>query len=300
MTELKSLNDLVRIAAGKGYRTLVVAVAQDEDVLKAVKAAAAANLIVPILVGNRREIESAASMAGYDVSGVELVHEPDKQMACEKAVELVRNGKGQILMKGLVSTGLLVKAILSKENGLLRGSLLSHVAFFESPHYHKIFCVTDAALNISPDITEKADIIRNAIGVYHALGIMQPRVAALAAVETVNPKMEATVHAALLTAMQKRNQITGCLIDGPLALDNAISADAAAHKGITSDVAGNADILLTPDLNCGNILYKSLNFLGGSVTAAMVVGASVPVVLTSRADSDTSKFLSIALAAATN
>jgi phosphate butyryltransferase len=231
---------------------------------------------------------------------VELVHEPDKQKACEKAVELVRNGKGQILMKGLVSTGLLVKAILSKENGLLRGSLLSHVAFFESPHYHKIFCVTDAALNISPDITEKADIIRNAVGVYHALGIKQPRVAALAAVETVNPKMDATVHAALLAAMQKRNQITGCLIDGPLALDNAISADAAAHKGITSDVAGNADILLTPDLNCGNILYKSLNFLGGSVTAAMVVGASVPVVLTSRADSDTSKFLSIALAAAIN
>ena len=299
MTELKSLKDLVRIAAGKGCCKLVVAVAQDEDVLKAVKAAAEAKLIVPILVGNRGEIESAAVLAGYDLTGVELVHEADKQQACVNAVELVRSGMAQILMKGFVSTSLLLKAILNKETGLMRGNLLSHVAFFESPHYHKIFCVTDAALNISPDIDEKADMIRNAVGVYHALGILRPRVAILAAVETVTPKMEATVHAALLAAMQKRKQITGCLIDGPLALDNAISADAATHKGITSDVAGNADILLTPDLNSGNILYKSLNFLGGSVTAAMVVGASVPVVLTSRADSDTSKFLSIALAAAT-
>jgi phosphate butyryltransferase len=201
-------------------------------------------------------------------------------------------------MKGMVSTGQLVKAILDKENGLLKGGLLSHMAFFESKYYHKILCVTDAALNIAPDFNEKVSIIKNAVAVYHKLGISQPLIAILASVETVNPKMEATVHGAMLTQMQKRQQIEGCLIDGPLALDNAVSFDAAKHKGITSEVTGNADILLAPDLNAGNILYKSLNFLGGAVCAAVVAGASVPVVLTSRADEDKSKFLSIALAVA--
>ena len=200
-------------------------------------------------------------------------------------------------MKGLVSTGVFVKAILNKDNGLMTGSLLSHIAFFETPHYHKLLCVTDAALNIQPDLQEKAGIIQNAVGAMHRLGNRLPKVAVLAAVETVNPKMEATVHASMLTLMQKRNQIEGCLVDGPLALDNAVSAEAASHKGIISEVAGDADILVTPDLNTGNVLYKSLIFLGGARTAAVVVGASVPVVLTSRADSDQSKFLSIALAA---
>jgi phosphate butyryltransferase len=177
--------------------------------------------------------------------------------------------------------------------------LLSHLAFFETRYYHKILCITDAALNIAPDMNEKVAIINNAVAVYHQLGIPVPLVAVLAAVESVNPKMEATVHAAMLTQMQKRMQITGCIVDGPLALDNAVSADAANHKSIVSDVAGNADILVAPDLNSGNILYKSLNFLGGAVCAAIVAGASVPVVLTSRADEDRSKFLSIALAVAT-
>jgi phosphate butyryltransferase len=191
-----------------------------------------------------------------------------------------------------------VKAILDKETGLLKGNLLSHVAFFETSFYHKILCITDAALNISPDFNEKCAIVNNAVSVYHKLGIINPRVAVLAAVETVNPRMEATVHGAMLTMMQKRNQIEGCIIDGPLALDIAVSADAAKHKGLISDVAGDADILVTPDLNSGNMLYKSLNFLGGAFVAAIVAGASVPVVLTSRADQDKSKFMSIALAAA--
>lgn len=201
-------------------------------------------------------------------------------------------------MKGMIPTGVLMKAVLDKGNGLMSGSLLSHIAFFESPYYHKLICITDAALNIAPDLQEKAGIINNAVNALHRLGIALPKVGILAAVETVNPKMEATTHAAMLVAMQKRNQIRGCLIDGPLALDNAVSAEAAHHKGIESDVAGDADILLAPDITSGNILYKSLIFLGGAVTAAMIVGASVPVVLTSRSDSDKSKFLSIALAAA--
>jgi len=295
---LKSLGNFVEIAARKGKKRLAVAVAQDEDVLKAIKSAMQAGIIIPILVGDRHEIMISAEQAELDLSGIEIFHEPDRQNACMAAVKLVTNGRAEILMKGLVSTGVLVKAILDKETGLLKGNLLSHVAFFETNFYHKILCITDAALNISPDFNEKCAIVNNAVSVYHKLGIINPRVAVLAAVETVNPRMEATVHGAMLTMMQKRNQIEGCIIDGPLALDIAVSADAAKHKGLISDVAGDADILVTPDLNSGNMLYKSLNFLGGAFVAAIVAGASVPVVLTSRADQDKSKFMSIALAAA--
>jgi phosphate butyryltransferase len=295
---LNSLEDIVSRASRHGKKRIVVAVAQDEDVLRAIRSAKKAGMVEPLLVGDREAIKKAAELAGLELSGLEILHEPDKQNACIRAVGLVNKGNADILMKGLVSTGILVKAILNKESGLLKGSLLSHLAFFETPHYHKILCVTDAALNISPDLSEKAAIIANAVSVYHTLGISLPRVAVLAPLETVNPKIESTLHAALLTAMQKRNQITGCLIDGPLALDNAVSNDAARHKGLVSEVAGEADILLTPDLNAGNMLYKSLNFLGGAVAAAVVAGASVPVVLTSRADQDRSKFLSIALAVA--
>lgn len=295
---MKRLEDLVNMAAQKGRRTLIVAVAQDKDVLLAVKSASEAGLIKPILVGDPDEIKTEAREAGLDISTMELFPVTDKQQACNVAAGMARDHKGSILMKGMVTTGILMKAVLDKGNGLMSGSLLSHIAFFESPYYHKLICITDAALNINPDLQEKVGIINNAVNAFHRLGVPMPKVGILAAVETVNPKMEATTHAAMLVAMQKRNQIRGCLVDGPLALDNAISAEAAHHKGIVSEVAGDADILLAPDITSGNILYKSLIFLGGAVTAAMIVGASVPVVLTSRSDSDRSKFLSIALAAA--
>jgi phosphate butyryltransferase len=295
---VKRLEDLVNMAAKNGRRTLVVAVAQDKDVLLAVKSAFEAGIIKPLLVGDPVQIKEAAREAGLDISTVEIVPETDNPKACNIAAGLARDNKGSILMKGMVTTGILMKAVLDKGNGLMSNSLLSHIAFFESPYYHKLICVTDAALNISPDLEEKAGIIKNAVNALHRLGVALPKVGILAAVETVNPKMEATTHAAMLVSMQRRNQIKGCLVDGPLALDNAVSAEAAHHKGIVSDVAGDADILLAPDITSGNILYKSLIFLGGAVTAAMIVGASVPVVLTSRSDSDKSKFLSIALAAA--
>jgi len=294
---LKSLGNFVDIAAQKGKKRLVVAVAQDVDVLRAIKSALQSGFVIPVLIGDKTEISISAEHAEFDLSGIEIFHEPDKQQACVNAVKMVRNGQADILMKGLVSTGVLVKAILDKDFGLLKENLLSHLAFFETPYYHKILCITDAALNISPDFNEKIAIVKNAVSTYHKLGISTPRVAILAPVETVNPKMEATLHGAMLTQMQKRNQIEGCIIDGPLALDNAVSADAARHKGLISEVAGDTDILVAPDLNSGNMLYKSLNFLGGAVAAAIVAGASVPVVLTSRADQDKSKFLSIALAA---
>ncbi len=295
---LKSLGNLVAVAARKGKKRLAVAVAQDEDVMLAVKSAVQAGVVAPVLIGDRQEIMAAAEKVEFDLSGTEILHEPDKLYACISAVKLIKSGRADMLMKGMVSTSMLVRVVLDKESGLLTGNLLSHVAFFETPFYHKVLCITDAALNISPDFNEKVAIINNAVSVYHKLGVARPRVAVLAAVETVNPKMEATIHAAMLTLMQKRNQITGCIIDGPLALDNAVSADAARHKGLVSDVSGEADILVTPDLNSGNIFYKSLNFLGGAVAAAIVAGASVPIVLTSRADQDKSKFLSIAVAAA--
>jgi phosphate butyryltransferase len=295
---LKSLEKLVDLARKKGLKKLVVAVAEDEDVIMAVKNACEAGFIEPLLIGDKDRIKTAAEEARFNIGAIEIMHEPVPAKACAVAARIIADGKAAILMKGMVSTSILMKAFMEKELGLTKGNLLSHVAFFESPYYHKIICVTDAALNISPDINEKIIIIQNAVNIYHALGIKMPKVGILAAVETVNPKMEATLHAAAFKAMNQRNQISGCIIDGPFALDNAVSAEAAAHKNIHSDVAGDVDILVTPDINSGNILYKSLNFLGGAVTAAIITGGAVPVVLTSRADSEKSKYLSIALAAA--
>jgi phosphate butyryltransferase len=296
--ELKSLEQIVDLAVDKGSPRLVVAVANDEDVLKAISLAMQKSLIRPVLIGNQSEIERLATENNINISDAQIINETDRNKACIKAVKEISDGRGDILMKGMVSTGQFVKAILDKETGLVKGGLLSHIAFFESAYYHKILGISDAALNISPTLDEKVAIVRNAVSVYHKLGILKPLVAILAPVETVNQKIESTVHAAMLTQMQKQNQIEGCILDGPLALDNAVSAEAANHKGLVSEVAGNADLLVTPDLNCGNMLYKSLNFLGGAVCAAIVAGATVPVVLTSRADMDKSKFLSIALAVA--
>ena len=293
---LKTLENLVDLARKKGQRKLVVAVAEDEDVLVAVRDAQKAGFIDPLLIGDKDRIKTAAAKAGFNISATELQHEPDPAKACSIAARIIAGGKASILMKGMVSTGTLMKAFLEKELELTQGNLLSHVAIFESPYYHKLICVTDAAMNIAPDINEKATIIKNAVKLYHALGIKMPKVAVLGAIESVNTNMEATLHAAILKAMNQRNQITGCIIDGPLALDNAVSAEAAIHKNIHSDVAGDVDILVTPDINSGNILYKALNFLGGAVTAAIITGGAAPIVLTSRADSEKSKYLSIALA----
>ncbi|MBN1415399.1 MAG: bifunctional enoyl-CoA hydratase/phosphate acetyltransferase [Bacteroidales bacterium] len=295
---LKSLEKLVEIACKKGVRKLVVAVAEEEDVLMAIRKAYEVGFIDPLLIGDTEKIKTAARAAEFDLSGINILHEPVQALACENAAQIIADGKASILMKGMVSTSILMRAFLNKELGLTKGNLLSHVALFESPYYHKIFCVTDAALNVAPDMNDKIAIIQNAVKVYHALGIKIPKVGILAAVETVNPKMEATLHAAAFKAMNQRNQLSGCIVDGPFALDNAVSSEAAAHKNIRSEVAGDVDILVTPDINSGNILYKALNFLGGAVTAAIITGGAVPIVLTSRADTETSKYLSIALAAA--
>lgn len=296
--DIKNLSKFVDIAKSKTKRRLVVAAAADVPVLEAVNIAMKENIIEPILVGDSKEIQSICSEIGFNISNVEIINEKDPSKASAKAVSIIKEGRAEILMKGLVSTGALLKAVLDKENGLKKGNTISHLAFFESPYYHKLICVTDAAMNIAPEFDVKVDILNNAVEAFHKIGINNPKVAVIGAVETVNNKMEATVHAAMLTLMNKRGQIKGCIVDGPLALDNAVSKEAAEHKGIISEVAGDVDIILAPEINSGNVLYKSLAFLGGAVVAAVIMGAKVPIVLTSRADSDKSKMFSIALAAA--
>ncbi|MFO7938466.1 MAG: bifunctional enoyl-CoA hydratase/phosphate acetyltransferase [Bacteroidales bacterium] len=295
---LKSLADLLELAKQKETRRLAVAAAADEPVLKAVKNATEQGIVVPVLVGNVANIKAIAEKIGFDISQVEMHEEPNPAKASVKAVELIRTGEADILMKGLVSTAPLLKAVLNKETGLRKGATLSHFALVESPHYHKLLGVTDAAMNVAPEFKEKVDIINNAVEAMHGIGMLTPKVAVVGPLEVVNPKIESTSHAAMLTMMNRRNQLKGCIIDGPLAIDNAVSKEAAEHKGIVSEVAGDADILMAPDLNSGNILYKSLMFLGGATSAAVIMGAKVPIVLTSRADTETSKLMSIALAAA--
>ncbi|NCA84979.1 MAG: bifunctional enoyl-CoA hydratase/phosphate acetyltransferase [Clostridia bacterium] len=294
---VKHLQELVEIAKSKKTRKLVLAAAGDEDALLAVKNATINGIIEPILIGDMQKITAIAKRINFDISNLECYNEEDKIEASMRACLMIKEGKAEILMKGNVGTGTLMKAVLNKDYGLRDGDTLSHMAVFESPYYHKLLGVTDAAMNVSPDLETKIAIIKNAVEVFHKLDCPNPKVAIVGSVETVNPRMEATMHAATISMMNYRKQIRGCIIDGPLAIDNAISRKSAELKDITSDVAGDTDIIIAPDIDSGNILYKTLNFLGGAVSAAVIMGAKAPIVLTSRSDSDRSKFLSIALAA---
>lgn len=291
----KSFTDLLNAAKEKGPKRLSVAVAQDEEVLSAVKAAKDLNLVEPILVGDTSKIKSISEDIGFDLSEVQIIDEKDGVLAARKATELVSSGKADILMKGLIDTSIIMKQVLDKEIGLRTGRLISHVAVFDVETYHKVFLVTDAAMNINPDLEQKKDIIINAVELAHSLGIELPKVAVIAAKEKVSPKMEATVHAKELADMNSRGEITGCIIDGPFALDNAISKKAAEIKGINSEVAGDADILLMPYIEAGNVLYKSLTYFAKAKNAGIILGAKAPIVLTSRSDNDEAKLFSIVL-----
>lgn len=295
--ELKSLDMFVEIAASKPKKTIVVAAAEDEPVLQAVSAAKKAGIADAILVGNTEKIKKIAEELNIDLSGYEIVEEQDPATSAKKAVKLVIDGKAQIIMKGLVSTADFLRAILNKEAGLRKGELLSHIGFFDPPAYHKVIALTDAAQNINPTLEEKVGIIKNAVDMFHRIGIECPKVSMLGAVENVNPKMESTLHSAIITQMNRRKQIKGCIIDGPLAFDNAVSKEATEHKGIVSEVAGDTDLLVAPNIEVGNVLYKCFTYFSNATVAAVILGAAVPIVLTSRADSDRSKLMSIALAA---
>ncbi|HKB00577.1 MAG TPA: bifunctional enoyl-CoA hydratase/phosphate acetyltransferase [Gemmataceae bacterium] len=258
--------------------------------------AAQHKLIVPILVGPAGKIKDTAKSAGVDLGGLEIVDVPDAHAAAERAVALVREGRAEVLMKGSLHTDELLSAVVSRDKGLRTGRRISHAFLMDVPTYHKVLVVTDAAINIAPVLEDKVDICQNAIDLAVSLGVKAPKVAVLAAVETVNSKMPATLDAAALCKMADRGQIKGGIVDGPLAFDNAISKQAAKTKGIDSEVAGDPDVLLAPDLEAANILAKQLSFLANADSAGLVLGARVPIILTSRADSVRSRIASCAVA----
>jgi phosphotransacetylase/acyl dehydratase len=269
----------------------------EESALKGAIEAAQAGIIVPILVGPEARIRATAEAAGLDISGYELIDAPHSHGAAAKAVELVRGGQAELLMKGSLHTDELMSEVVAKETGLRTGRRISHVFIMSVPTYPYPLFITDAAVNIVPDLTTKVDIVQNAIDLHLGLGLGEPRVAILSAVETINPKMPTTLDAAALCKMADRGQIKGGLLDGPLAFDNAISPEAARIKGIESPVAGRAQILVVPDLEAGNMLAKNLSFLANADAAGIVLGARVPIILTSRADEVRTKIASCAVAA---
>ncbi|MGZ9678269.1 phosphate butyryltransferase [Bacillus cereus] len=294
------LEYLIDQAAGKPKKTVAVAVAEDHEVIEAVAKAIKLQLAQFRLYGNQEKIMGMLQEHGLQTSEhVEVIAAMSSAEAAELSVKAVRNGEADVLMKGNILTANILKAVLNKEWGLRKGSVLSHVAAFEVQNYDRLIFVTDAAMNIAPDVTQKAAIIQNTVEVAQAIGIDLPKVAPIAAVEVVNPAMQATIDAAMLTQMNRRGQIKDCIVDGPLALDNAVSQIAAEHKGIVSDVAGKADILLVPTIEAGNVLYKSLVYFADAKVGAMIAGAKAPIVLTSRADSAETKVYSLALAVAT-
>ena len=268
----------------------------DESSLTAALEAAEAGLIRPILVGPEGKIRAVAGQCGLDLAAWPLVDVPHSHAAAARAVELVRQSEAETLMKGSLHTDELMAEVVRKETGLRTERRISHAFIMDVPTYPKPLVVTDAAINIFPDLETKVDIVQNAIDMAHALGRELPKVAILSAVETVTPKIPSTIDAAALCKMAERGQITGALLDGPLAFDNAISSEAAKIKGIRSEVAGDPDILLVPDLEAGNMLAKQLSFLANADAAGIVLGARVPIILTSRADTVRARMASCAVA----
>jgi phosphotransacetylase len=287
---------LIEVCKNLSPVATAVAYPCEESALTSAIEAAEAGLIKPILVGPVDTIKSIARKLKIDLGPYEVVEAPHARAAAAKAVELVREGKAEILMKGSLHTDEFLGAIIARETGLRTGRRLSHVFIMDVPTYHKAFMITDAAINIAPALEEKADILQNAIDLAIALGVAQPKVGILSAVETVTSKIPSTLDAAALCKMADRGQIKGALVDGPLAFDNAISKAAAKTKGIASAVAGDVDILLAPDLESGNMLAKQLSFLANADSAGLVLGARVPVVLTSRADSVRARLASAGVA----
>lgn len=292
----KSFEELISKANQKTLKKVSVSNAQDEPVLQAVKAAKEQNIATAILVGDEAKIREIAASIDMDLTDFEIINEPDTEATALKAVELVHNGKADILLKGLLETKTFLKSVLNKEVGLRTGKMLSHVCVFEIEGINRLLFFTDVAFNTYPTLADKVNIINNAVEVAHACGIECPKVAPLCAVETVNPKMQPTVDADNLTKMYEGGDFKGCQIYGPLSMDLAIDPEAAVHKGVTNPVAGHADILLFPNIDAGNITYKILVRTAKVKIGNVLVGTSAPVVLTSRSDDFQTKLNSIALA----
>ncbi len=295
---LKNLSDLHKLAKSNTKKKLVMAAAHDQDAISAVLNAWKNGIIDVILVGDEKKIREIEKSCSYDLSAFEVINEPDVDKAAAISVKMVNEKKADILMKGSLGTPNLLRAVLNKEWGLRSGELLSHLALFEIPAYHKILALTDAAMNIAPDITGKVSLINNSVSYLNKLGLEKPKVALLSAAETVSFQMKSSTEAAIITKMNDRGQIKNCIIDGPLAFDNAVSEKSAKKKGIVSPVAGDADLLVADDIDAANAIYKTFIYFSGAKIAAVIVGAAAPIVLTSRADTDQAKLDSIAMAAA--
>jgi phosphate butyryltransferase len=289
---MKNFQELLEKAKSSTRKNVVLVGAEDLEALKAISMAYEEGFANPVLVGNKETIAKNLESIEQDF---DIIEAEDPKEAAEKGVRLVSSGAADLLMKGKIKTSELLKAVLNKEWGLRTGSLLSHVAAIETPYLERLLLVSDGGMIINPDLTQKIDIINNAVKVAKNLEIDIPKVAILAAVEVVNPDMPETIDASILSQMNKRGQINDCIIDGPLALDNAISEEAAKIKNIKSDVAGKADILIVPDIHSGNILGKSAVYISGGNVAGMIVGAKAPVVVVSRSDNSQSKLVALAL-----
>lgn len=292
---IKNFEELIEIAKQQPKMKLSVAAAQDDEVLVAIDGARKLGIVDAILVGDKEKIEEIAKTAGIDIEAYEIVDCKNLIEAARTAVSLVSQGKADFLMKGLIGTADILKAVLDKEIGLRGGGLLSHVMAYSVPTYHKMLFLTDGGMVTYPDLAQKVQLVNNAVKVVKALGVSPIHVAPLCAVEVINPDMQATLDAAALAKMNQRGQIKDCIIDGPLALDGAISKEAAKHKGINSPVAGEADILLVPNIESGNLLGKSMTYFANAKSAGVIMGAKCPIVLVSRADTHEAKLNSIAL-----
>lgn len=294
----KGFDNLLSKVATYSRKKVAVAVAQDEPVLEAVKEARELGIADAILVGDEAKIKEIAQSIGMDLTDYEIIHEPDNEAATLKAVSLVHDGKAEMYMKGLIDSKTFLKSVLNKEVGLRTGKTLSHVCLFEIKGIEQLLFLTDVAFMTYPTLEEKVHIIENTVEVAHACGIECPKVAPIAAVEVVNPKMPVTLDAAELTKMNEEGKITGCIVDGPLSLDLAVVPEAAAHKGAEDrKIVGDADILLFPDIHAGNIAYKFLVHTTEFKNGCILTGTKAPVILTSRSDSKETKVNSIALAA---
>jgi phosphate butyryltransferase len=291
----RSFDELLDAARARGPVSIAVAAAHDPDVIEALKRARELGLAEGILVGNGDEIRALAREGGFDLADSQIVNEPDPAAAVRQAIALVREGRAGLLMKGKIATASLIRALLDKDAGLRGNRRLSQVVVFQVPGGDRLMLLTDAAINIAPTLAEKAELCRNAITVAQAVGIAKPNIAALCALEMVNPEMPATVDAAALCAMNRRGQLPGCYIEGPIALDACLSRFAAERKKIDSPVVENTDIFLAPDIEAANILYRAIVYFGKAESGGIVLGARAPVVLLSRAETPETKVRSIAI-----
>jgi phosphate butyryltransferase len=292
---LRNFEELLAAARARGPATIAVAAAHDPDVIESLQRARELNLAEGILVGDGARIRELAAQARFDLDAHQIVNEPEESVAIRQAIALVREGRAGLLMKGKVATANLVRAVLDKDSGLRTSRQLSQVIVFQTPGFDRLMIVTDAAINIAPTLAQKADLCRNAIDVARAIGIQKPNIAALCALEFVNPEMPATVDAAALSSMNRRGQLAGCYVEGPIALDAALSKFAAERKKISSPIVENTDILLAPDIEAANILYRAIVYFAKAESGGIVQGARVPLVLLSRAETPETKVRSIAI-----